>query len=66
VPDTGVAPGPVTVKVVLLIVAAFIAVLNIADTFWLMGTAVAPFTAIVEMIVGRLPCVVVPVVNLHT
>ena len=65
-PATAVAPGPVTVNVVPLIVAAFIAVLNVADTFWLMGAAVAPFAGIVERIVGALAFVVTPVVKVHT
>src|SRR5579863_1976583 len=66
VPATSVAPGPVTVKVVLLIVAGFIAALNIADTFWLMGTVIAPFAGFVEMIVGALVFVVAPVLKVHT
>jgi hypothetical protein len=54
------------VKVVPLIVEAFIPVLNIANIFWLRGTAVAPFTGLVERIVGVLVCVVAPVVNVQT
>ena len=65
-PATATPPGPVMVKVVPLIVAAFIAVLNVADTFWLMGTAVAAFAGIVKRIVGALAFVVVPVVKAHT
>lgn len=65
-PATAVAPGPVRVNVVPVIVAGFMAVLNVAETFWLMGTAVAPFTGIVEMIVGALEFVVRPVVKVHT
>jgi len=55
-----VAPGPVTVKVAALIVAAFIASLNVAETRALTGTAVAPLAGSVEMTVGA------PVVKLHT
>ena len=65
-PATAAPPGPVMVKVVPLMVAAFIAVLNVADTLWLVGTAVAPFAGIVERMVGALAFVVVPVVKVHT
>ena len=61
-----VAPGPVRVKVVPLIVEAFIAVLKVADIFWLRGTAVAPFAGFVERIAGALDCAVVPVVKVQT
>ena len=60
VPATGVAPGTVTVKVAALIVAGFIASLNVAATSVLTGTAVAPLTGRVEITVGA------PVVKLHT
>ena len=66
VPVTAVVPGPVKVKVVPLIVAGSIAVLNVAEIFWLVGTFVAPLTGIVEMIVGALVFAVVPVVKVHT
>ena len=52
VPATGVAPGPVTVKVAALIVAGFIASLNVAETGVLTGTAVAPPGGTVEITVG--------------
>jgi len=66
VPATGVVPGPVKVKVVPLIVAGSIAVLNVAETFWLMGTFVAPLTGIVAMTVGGAVLGAAPVVKLHT
>jgi hypothetical protein len=52
VPATGVAPGPVNVNVAALIVAGFIASLNVAETVVLTATPAAPFTGIVEMTVG--------------
>ena len=60
VPATGVAPGPVTVKVAALTVAAFIASLNVAAANVLTGTAVAPLIGRVEITVGA------PVAKLHT
>jgi hypothetical protein len=61
VPATGVAPGPVTVNVVALIVAGFIASLNVAETRVLTGTAAAPIAGTVEITVGG-----GAVVNVHT
>jgi len=49
-----VAPGPVTVKVAALIVAEFIASLNVAETRVLTGTAVAPLVGNEEITVGAL------------
>jgi hypothetical protein len=60
VPATGVAPGPVKVKVAALIVAGFMASLNVAETAVLTGTPVAPIVGTVETTVGA------PVVKLHT
>jgi hypothetical protein len=60
VPATGVAPGPVTVKVVPLIVAGFMASLNVAEIVVLTATAGAPFAGIVETTVGA-----AAVVNVH-
>ena len=54
-------PGPVTVKVVPLIVAAFMASLNVAETRVLTGTDAAPFAGMVEMTVGG-----AAVVKVHT
>ena len=51
-PATGVAPGPVKVNVAELIVAGFMASLNVAEMAVLTATAVAPFTGIVETTVG--------------
>src|SRR6202140_4675934 len=52
VPATGVAPGPVTVKVVPLMVAAFMISLNVAEMVVLTATPVAPFAGTVETTVG--------------
>jgi hypothetical protein len=48
-----VAPGPLNVNVVALIVAGFIASLNMAETAVLTATAVAPLTGTVEITVGE-------------
>ena len=58
VPVTGVAPGPVTVKVVAVNVRESIPLLNAAVIFPLIGTAVAVFTGIVELTVGAVVSVV--------
>jgi hypothetical protein len=52
VPPTAVAPGPVNVNVAALIVAGFIASLNVAETAVLTATAVAPLTGTVEITVA--------------
>src|ERR1700726_1252758 len=52
VPATGVAPGPVTVKVAPLIVAAFMASLNVAEIVVFTATPVAPLAGTVETTVG--------------
>jgi hypothetical protein len=51
-PVTGVAPGPVKVNVAALIVAGFIASLNMAETRVLTGTTVAPLAGTVETTMG--------------
>jgi len=53
-PVIGVAPGPVSVKLVAgdASVAHFIASLNVALSTWLRGTPVAPFTGIVDITAG--------------
>ena len=51
-PATGVAPGPVSVKVPALMVVGFMASLKVAEIVVLTATAVAPFTGIVEATVG--------------
>jgi hypothetical protein len=61
VPPTAVAPGPVNVNVAALIVAGFIASLNVAETVVLTATAVAPLTGTVEITVGN-----EAVVKVHT
>lgn len=55
------APGPVTVKVVPLMVAAFIASLNVAEMTVLTGTAVARSAGTVDTTEGG-----GAVVNVHT
>ena len=60
-PATGVAPGPVTVKVAPVMVAAFMASLNVAVMGVLTGTAAAPFVGTVETTVGG-----AAVVKVHT
>ena len=60
-PATGVAPGPVKVNVAPLIVAEFMASLNVAETIVFTGTAVAPLAGIVEITVGG-----AAVVKVHT
>jgi hypothetical protein len=59
VPITGVAPGPVKVKVAALMVAGFIGSLNVAETSVLTGTPAAPIVGTVETTVGA------PVLKLH-
>ena len=61
VPATGVAPGPVRVNVAPLIVAGFMAPLNVAEMVELTATAVAPFVGTVETTVGG-----AAVVKVHT
>ena len=51
-PATGVAPGPVKVNVAALIVAGFMALLNVAEISVLTATAVAPFAGTVEITVA--------------
>ena len=54
VPATGVAPGPVTVKVVALIVAGFIALLNVVViTVVLAEATVEPFSGLTEVTLGE-------------
>ena len=58
------APGPVTVKVVALMVVAFMASLKVAEMVVLTATPVAPFAGTVETAVGG--AAVAAVVNVHT
>ena len=60
-PATGVAPGPVRVKVAALIVAGFMASLNVAETTVLVGTETSPFAGTVLTTVAG-----AAVVKLHT
>ena len=60
-PATGVAPGPVTVKVVPVMVAGFMGPLKVAETSVVTATPVAPFAGTVETTVGG-----GAVVNVHT
>ena len=60
-PNTGVAPGPVKVNVAPLIVAGFMASLNVAVTVVFTATVAAPFTGTVETTVGG-----AAVVKVHT
>ena len=52
VPATGVAPGPISVKVAELMVAAFMGLLNVAETTVFTVTAAAPFAGTVATTVG--------------
>jgi len=52
VPATGVAPGPVTVKVVPVMVAGFMASLKVAETSVLTATEVARFAGTVDTTAG--------------
>jgi len=61
VPATGVAPGPVTVKVVPEMVAGFMASLNVAEMMVLTATEVARFAGTVDTTMGG-----GAVVNVHT
>jgi hypothetical protein len=51
-PLTVAAPGPVKVKVAAVIVAGFMASLNVAEMTAVTGTAVAPLSGTVETAVG--------------
>ena len=52
VPATGVAPGPVKVNVVALIVMGFMARLNVAEIVVCRDAVVAPLTGAVEITIG--------------
>src|SRR5207245_11519916 len=65
VPVTAVPPGPVTLKLAVLIVKGSIALLKVALMVWLMATAVAAFAGTVELTVGRVVSGVAPVVKLQ-
>ena len=66
-PATGVAPGPVRVKVVGLMVVEFIAALKVAVIFWLMPAAPSEASAgLVEVTIGAVVLVLAPVVKVQT
>ena len=52
IPATGVAPGPVSVKVEDVMVAAFMGLLNVAERRVLTGTAAVPFAGNVDTTAG--------------
>ena len=52
VPATGVAPGPVRAKVTVLMVAAFMGLLNVAETRVFTAAAAAPFAGTVDTTTG--------------
>src|SRR5439155_1264978 len=60
-----VPPGPVTVKLAVLIVKGSIASLKVALMVWLIATAVAPSAGTVERTVGRVVSAVALVVKLQ-
>ena len=64
-PDTGVAPGPRSVNVAAVSVAAFIGSLNVALIGVLTGTPTAVSAGTVEVTVGAVVSGAVPVVKVH-
>src|SRR5437867_1667048 len=60
-----VPPGPVTLKLAVLIVNGSIASLKVTLMVWLIGTAVAPLAGTVALTVGRVVSGVAPVVRLQ-
>ena len=58
-------PGPVTVKVPVVIVAGSIALLKVALIARLIGTVKAPLAGLVELTVPIVVSALVPVVNVH-
>src|SRR5439155_537880 len=65
VPVTAVPPGPVTLKLAVVIVKGSIASLKVALMVWLIGTAVAPLAGTVALTVGGVVSGVAPVVKLQ-
>ena len=51
-PATAVAPGPVTLKVVPVMVTGFMGTVKVAEMGVLTATAIAPFAGMVEATVG--------------
>src|SRR5438270_14086675 len=62
---TAVPPGPVTLKLAVLIVKGSIGSLKVALMVWLIGTAVAPLAGTVALTVGAVVSRVAPVVKLQ-
>src|SRR5207302_654838 len=62
---TAVPPGPVTLKLAVVIVNGSIASLKVALMVWLIGTAVAPLAGTVALTVGGVVSGVAPVVELQ-
>ncbi len=62
---TAVPPGPVTLKLAVVIVKGSIASLKVALMVWLIGTAVAPLAGTVALTVGAVVSGVAPVVKLQ-
>src|SRR5439155_790655 len=62
---TAAPPGPVTLKLAVLIVKGSIASLKVALMVWLIGTAVAPLAGTVAFTVGGVVSGVTPVVKLQ-
>src|SRR5438876_7608826 len=60
-----VPPGPVTLKLAVLIVNGSIASLKVALMVWLIGTAVAPSAGTVALTIGGVVSGVAPVVKLQ-
>src|SRR6266513_6029581 len=58
-----VPPGPVTLKLAVLIVNGSIGSLNVALMVWLIATAVAPLTGTVKLTVGGVVSGIAPVVK---
>src|SRR5881396_2268799 len=62
---TAAPPGPVTLKLAVLIVNGSIGSLKVALMVWLIGTAVAPLAGTVELTDGAVVSRVAPVVKLQ-
>src|SRR5256885_1192224 len=60
-----VPPGPVTLKLAVVIVNGSIASLNVGLVVWLVANAVGPLTGTVELTVGGVVSGVTPVVKLQ-
>src|SRR5207302_1555528 len=62
---TAVPPGPVTLKLAVVIVNGSIASLKVALMVWLIGTTVAPLAGTVALTAGAVVSGVAPVVKLQ-